>query len=69
MHHCAPYHVRSTKISKLFSYSNVFVRYEQLFTNGQEWHLFKHVKPPNGYFAVVNLYVFEETCILLESLS
>ena len=44
------------------------MHYECLFTSAQKWLLFKHFKLPNGYFAVVNLYIFEETCILLELL-
>ena len=35
-HYCAPYHVRSTKMFGSFSYSNVFIRYERLFTNVQK---------------------------------
>ena len=43
----------------LFLYSNVFIQYEHLFTSGQKWQLFKHFKPLNGSFAVVNHYSFE----------
>ena len=67
MHHCAPYHVNSTKLFESFSYSNVFVRYERLFMTGQKRQLFSHFKPLNGYFSVVSLYNSEENCISLES--
>ena len=29
--------------------------------------IFEHFKPLNDSFSVVSLYIFEETCILLES--
>ena len=35
--------------------------------SGQKWQLFEHFKPLNDSFSVVRLYIFEETCILLES--
>ena len=50
-----------------FLYSNVFVHYKHYFTSGQKWPLFKHFKPLNNPFSVINLYIFEETCIVLES--
>ena len=34
--------------------------------SGQKQQLFKCFKP-NGSFSVVNLHIFEETCMLLES--
>ena len=36
-------------------------------TSVQEQHSFKHFKPLNGSFSVISVYLFEETCISLES--
>ena len=56
--HCAPYHVRSTKITKLFLYSKVFIHYERLFTNVQKQQLFKHFKKINSSFSVIITIIF-----------
>ena len=47
-------------------YSNVFIHHERLFMSGQKLQLFKSFKPCNGSF-LVSHYIFEESCILLES--
>ena len=52
---------------ELFSYSNVFIHYGRLFMSVQKRRLFQHFKTINGSFSVVSHYIFEETCILLES--
>ena len=48
---------------ELLLYSNVFVCYEQ-----SKQQIFECFKPLNDPFSVVGLYIFKETCILLESL-
>ena len=50
-----------------FSYSNVFVRYERLFTSVQKLQFFKRFTTINGSFSVVSHCIFEKTYILLES--
>ena len=51
---------------KSFLYSNVFICYKCYLMSGEKWRLFEHFKPLNNSFSVVNLYIFEETYILLE---
>ena len=67
LYHRVPYHLRSTRIFDLFSYSNIFVRYKRLFTSGQKRLLVKRFKSLIGSFSVSSLLIFEETYILLES--
>ena len=50
-----------------FLYSNVFVHYKHYFTSSQKRPLFEHFKPLNDPFSIINLYIFKETCIVLES--
>ena len=50
-----------------FWYSNVFVRYERLFTSVQKQQILKRFKTINGSFSVVSHFIFEKTYILLES--
>ena len=50
-----------------FSYSNIFIRYERLFTNVQKRQIFKHFETINGSFSVVNHCIFVKTYISLES--
>ena len=50
-----------------FSYSNVFIRYERLFTSVQKRQFLKHFKTIHGSFSVVSHCIFEKTYILLES--
>ena len=49
-----------------FSYSNVFIPYEHLFTSIQKRQLFQCFRTINGSFSVISNCIFEETCILLE---
>ena len=39
-YHRVPYHVRSSNIFASYPYSNSFVRYECLFTRGENVHLY-----------------------------
>ena len=50
-----------------FLYSNVFIRYERLFTSVQKQQIFKHFKTINGSFSVVSHCIFVKSYILLES--
>ena len=49
-----------------FSYSNVFIRYERLFTSVQKRQFLKRFKTINGSFSVVSHCSFAKTYILLE---
>ena len=50
-----------------FSYSNLFIRYECLFTSVQKQQIFKCFKTINVSFSVVSHCIFVKTYILLES--
>ena len=50
-----------------FSYSNVCIPYERLFTSVQKRKIFKSFKTINGSFSVVSHCIFVKTYILLES--
>ena len=49
-----------------FSYSNVFIQYERLFTSVQKRQIFERFKTINGSFSVVSHCNFVQPYILLE---
>ena len=65
MHYCDPHHVRSSKLFKSFSYSNVFSHYECLFMSSQNGNYLSVLSHLMALF-LVSINIFKETYILLE---